>query len=542
MLICFRIVPVAVLIIAASVCAGDSLHSRIDAMIEAKASGAVNPSTSDEEFIRRVYLDLAGRIPTAVEAREFLANSDSSKREKITDQLLESDDYPRRMKELFHVMFMERRGTHEEWDKFLQESFSANKPWDQFVREILHPNADDELTRGSAFFITKRLEKYGQNPTDYPGLVRDVGRLFMGVDVQCAQCHDHLFIDDYKQIDYQGLFAYLGSVSIRRDVQFPAVAEKPIKKKIEFMSVFDMQPLQVGLRLPFGEEVEIPTFKNGEEYITPPDRKTKSPGVLKFSTLKVLGETLPVADNDLFKKNIVNRLWWAMMGRGLVHPLDLHHQENAPSHPELLQLLADEFASHKFDIKWMLRELALTKTYQRSGLLPGDSQRPPKPESYEVALERPLSAEQILRSLLLSTGELESVLANDKKDEKDAEGEELTYSEIYDRFKAALANPPREPEVDFSPTVKAALFLSNDDLLVSWLQPRDGNLVDRLSKIDDAKEIAEEVYLAILTRAPTDEERTEAIDYLSEQIKRRSAAVGNLAWALLTSTEFCVNH
>ena len=161
------------------------LHARIDKLIAAKAGGPVNPPATDAEFIRRIYLDFAGRIPTIEETREFLAENSADKRIKLIDKLLASKDYPRRMQELFHVMLMERRGDHDDWTKFLRKSFEANKPWDQIVREILNPNADDEATRGAAFFYTKRLEKYGQNPTDYPGLVRDVGRLFMGVDVQC---------------------------------------------------------------------------------------------------------------------------------------------------------------------------------------------------------------------------------------------------------------------------------------------------------------------------------------------------------------------
>ena len=142
------------------------------------------------------------------------------------------------MRELFNVMLMERQGDNPEWTKFLQTAFESNTPWDKLAEAILCPNAEDEKTRGAAFFITRRLDKVGQNPTDYPGLTRDVGRLFMGVDLQCAQCHDHLFVNDYKQLDYHGLFAFLGQTFIRTDVKFPAVGESLVTKKNEFMSVF----------------------------------------------------------------------------------------------------------------------------------------------------------------------------------------------------------------------------------------------------------------------------------------------------------------
>jgi hypothetical protein len=108
------------------------------------------------------------------------------------------------MEELLNQMLMERCGEDPEWQKFLAWAADTNQPWDVISRAILDPDAESELARGAAYFITNRLTKIGQQETDFPGLTRDVGRMFMGVDLQCAQCHDHLFIDDYKQIDFQG--------------------------------------------------------------------------------------------------------------------------------------------------------------------------------------------------------------------------------------------------------------------------------------------------------------------------------------------------
>src|SRR5262245_59369615 len=186
------------------------LRRRIDEQIGGRAGGRLSERASDAEFLRRVYLDLAGRVPSLEETRAFLADGAADKREKLIDHLLASDDHVRRMTQVLHVMLMERMGDHAEWQKFLRTSLEANKPWDQLCRELLSPNAEDEATRGSAFWYTKRLEKYGENPVDLPGLVRDVGRLFLGIDVQCAQCHDHLFVEDYKQEFYHGLFAFVG--------------------------------------------------------------------------------------------------------------------------------------------------------------------------------------------------------------------------------------------------------------------------------------------------------------------------------------------
>lgn len=521
-----------VLCLLTTAAAEEPLHVRIDRLIDAGAAVPAAARTTEAEFLRRAWLDFAGRIPSADDARAFLADTAADKREKLIDRLLAGPDYPQRMTEAFTVLLMERRGTHPDWEKFLRLSFERNKPWDQMVREILCPDPDDEATRGAAYFITQRLYKVGENPTDYPGLTRDVGRLFLGRDLQCAQCHDHLFVDDYKQAQFQGLYAFFLPTFIRTDVKFPAVGEKPVTEKLTFASVFVQQEMKTGPRLPGGMEIEIPHFEKGDEFAVPPDKKTRHPGVPKFRPLAALARQLPRADNEQFTRNAANRLWFLLMGRGLVHPLDLHHAGNPPSHPELLDLLSKEFAAHGFDIKWLLRELALTETYQRSSLLPdGTEPQSVPPQSFRVALERPLSAEQLLHSTRQATGE-----SSHPADAKQLDA-------LQTRFVKAFGNPPQEPEESFAPSLKAALFVLNDTTILGWLEPRDGNLIDRLAKLDTPEAIAGELYLSTLTRLPTDEERAEVAAYLDGKTgAARTKALGHLAWALLASTEFCLNH
>lgn len=526
-------------VLLARVSLGDDapLHARIDALIAAKAAGApLAPRASDGEFLRRVYLDLAGRIPTAEEARAFFADEAGDKRTKAIDALLDGPDYARRMSQAFHVMLMERLGDHAEWQTYLQAAFAGNKPWDVMSREMLNPS-EEEGTRGAGLFYSKRLENYGQNPVDVPALVRDVGRLFMGIDVQCAQCHDHLFVDDYKQEYYQGLFAFVGNLQLRQGLKYPAVQEKPLTKKVEFVSVFVKEPKAIGPRLPGLAEVEIPTFeKKGEEFEVPPDPKTKFPGKLKFSPVKVLAEQLPTAGNQLFKRNIANRVWWLLMGRGLVHPLDLQHAGNAPSHPELLDLLAEELAAHQFDLKWLFREIALSEAYQRASAAEDPAMTSAPLESYRLALEKPLSAEQLLSAMLTATGEMPRVQAiSDAKHES-------SLTKLSERFVKAFALPAREPEVEHAPSVKAALFLLNDSVVLSWLTPQDGNLADRLQKIVEPDQLAEELYVSVVTRLPSEDERKLVREHLGKHPDAREKAIGQLIWALLASNEFGVGH
>jgi hypothetical protein len=298
------------------------------------------------------------------------------------------------------------------------------------------------------------------------------------------------------------------------------------------MSVFKKEPKETGPRIPGLKENEIPLIEKGKEYLTPPDKKTGSPGVPRFSLLAQLAEQLPVAENTAFVRNIVNRLWFAMMGRGLVNPLDLHHKDNPPSHPQVLDLLAKEFVDHRFDMKWLLRELALTQTYQRSSLLPKNSKRL-LPKSFLTAIEKRLSAEQLLWSILEATGERERYRSPSEAKNLDA---------AKAKFVKAFANPAREPEDEFTPSLKSALFLLNDDLVLGWLTPRPGNLIDRMAKQSDNKKVAEELYLSVLSRRPTAEEREEVMGYLTKKPDRRAIALGHLAWALMASTEFSVNH
>lgn len=487
--------------------AAEPLHARIDRLIPVPA----NPA-DDAEFLRRVTLDLAGTIPTAEETKRFLADPSPNKRTKRIEELQAEPTYAPRMANLFHVMWMERLGDSPEWTKYLTDSFAKNKPWDAMAREMLRADGTD----GSSFFIAKRLENYGQNPVDYSGLTRDIGRLFLGKNFQCCECHDHLTVDEYKQQHFQGLFAFVRNAYLA-DAKAMRVAEKPTLDKLAFASVFTKVPMTTAPALPGGMMLEIPQFAKGDEFAVKPDRKTNTVGVPKFRTLAALAAQLPTASNADFARNFVNRVWFLLLGRGLVHPLDLHHKDNPASHPELLGLLEKEFVEHKFDVKWLVREIALSQAYQRSSL--GTA----KPESFAVAIEKRLTAEQLFASVMVAT-------------------ESRSNDALKAKFLKAFANQPREPEDEIAPSLKAALFLLHDKDVLELLKPKPGNLVDRLAKIEKSEAIAKELYLAVLTRKPTAEEAKTVTSYLAKHSIKKADVIGKLAWALLASTEFGINH
>lgn len=346
----------------------EPLHERIDRIVESSAVGGTAPVASDEEFIRRVYLDLAGMTPPVGEVRAFLADASSDKRARLIDRLLASPDFARRMSIAFDVMLMERRGDKvvptAEWRTWLYDSFLANKPFNQLAGEILAADGLDPAKRPAARYYLDRDAE--------PHLVtRDVGRMFFGMDLQCAQCHDHPLIEDYYQADYHGLFAYLSRISLFTDKDKKVLLAEKGEGEAAFQSVFD--PNSKGVtrpRLPQGRQIDEPFFPAGEEYNVKPDKEVRP--VPKFSRLAQLASAVAAGDNPAFRRNIANRLWALMLGRGIVHPLDLHNGGNPPSHPELLDLLATEFAAMNFDTRAMIREIALSRTYQRSLAMPAE--------------------------------------------------------------------------------------------------------------------------------------------------------------------------
>ncbi len=503
----------------------EPLSVRIDEHINAKAKAdtvPLAPAADDAEFLRRASLDFAGRIPTADEARRFLADPDPKKREKLIDRLLAAPGYAAHMADLFSVMLMERLGEHPEWTKYLTASFAKNKHWNAMAREMLRADSKDTANAGASFFLSKRLENYGQNPVDYSGLTRDVGRLFLGKNFQCCECHDHLFVEDYKQQHFQGLHTFFRSAMLVKPGTI-LVGERPLLSKTDFVSVFTKVMMSTGPALPGMMMLDVPTFAKGMEFAVLPDKKTGSLGVLKFSTLAAVSEKLPRAENEDFTRNMANRLWFLLLGRGLVHPLDMQHSKNLGSHPELLDLLAKEFAARDFDMKWLMREIALSQAYQRSSLIPAGSE-PPDPRYFAVALEKRLTADQLLHSMATATG------ADAKAEEK-----------LRPRFLKAFANQPREPEDEITPSLKAALFVLHDEAVLALVKPANGNLVDRLAKLSDDR-IAEELYLSILTRKPTAEESATVAKVWKTDPSKKADAAGRLAWALLASMEFSINH
>jgi len=495
------------------------LHARIDGFIVAghgERAQQAAPRASDEEFLRRVTLDLTGTIPSPIDIRTFVADTSTGKRAKAIDRLLASPNYARRMAQHFDVVLMERRKDvkvpRPVWEDYLKAAFAANRPYDELVRELLAADGVDPKLRPAAKFMLDRdLEAHL--------VTRDLSRVFLGRNLQCCQCHDHPHIEALKQSEYYGIYAYVSRSYLHPNAKAPAavIAEKA-EGETTFVSVFDkaMKQGMTSPTLPDAKPVAEPKPVKGKEYISGIGKDVRL--VPAFSRRALLPGAIATAENQAFVRTGANRLWAMMMGRGLVHPLDADHAENPPSHPELLELLAKEFASHKFDVKWLLREIALSDAYGRSSEVPSSLESVPE-DRYLVGMLKPMTPEQLAQSIGDATGKPANVAA----------------------FRTAFAGQPGEPEDGKTATLDQTLFLKHGAILRDgFTLPKPGNLADRLAKMKDGA-VAEELFLAVFSRMPTADERADVLAMLKAS-KDRPAACGELVWALVASGEFRFNH
>ena len=514
------------------------LSQRIDQEIAKKKPNFAKeaaPLAGDAEFLRRIYLDLTGVIPTSKEARAFLADQGPNKRQQLVERLLASDAFARHMTNFFDLLFLDRRPDKHikasEWREFLRTSLAANKPYDQLAREILSADGADPKQRPAAKFF---LDRDGETHL----LTRDISRVFLGKNLQCAQCHDHPLVDAFKQDHYYGLYAYLNRsfVFTEKGGKLAIFAEKG-EGEVSFQSVFVKVTKNTGPRLLDGPPLTEPKLDKGKEYIVPYKNGDKPQP--KFSRRAFLAKT--ITESPLFARASANRLWSMFLGRGLIHPVEYDHPNNLPSHPQLLDALSTQLAEGKFNLKAMIKEIVLSHTYQRASELPKGS-ADVDPADYLVASLRPLSPEQLAWSLMQATG-----LTDAQRQSLGNKASEVAVRNALagnvDPFIRLFGNTPGEPTdpSNFEATLDQTLFLKNGDLLRGWLASRPGNLTHRLTELKDAA-LAEELYLSVLTRHPNDEERKEIAAYLANRPANRSQALEDLVWALATSAEFRFNH
>ncbi|MBY0514011.1 MAG: DUF1549 and DUF1553 domain-containing protein, partial [Gemmataceae bacterium] len=415
------------------------------------------------------------------------------------------------------------------WEEYLRTAFAGNRPYDAFARELLSADGADPKTRPAAkFFLDRDLE---------PNLVtRDLGRVFLGKNLQCAQCHDHPLVADYKQADYFGLLAFINRSFLFPNAQAPtAVIAEKADGEVTFVSVFDKAKKQSSAvpRVLGMKAVEEPAAEKGKEYKVAPAKDVKP--VPSYSRREKLAKA--VTESPEFARTAANRLWAMLLGRGVVNPVDWDHAANPPSHPELMDLLATEFAAHQFDVKWLLREVALSKTYQRSSEVPAGEL---PADRYLAASLKPLSAEQLGYAVFQATGTTDAERAALGKSPTEAALDAKLMPRLAP-FRNVFGGQPGAPDAGTTTTLDQTLFLKYGGAVRGLIAPRTGNLADRLTKLTDPAALADELFVSVLSRPPTADEAKDVAELLAAA-KDRPAAINELVWALLASAEFRFNH
>ncbi len=472
----------------------------------------VQPSApvNDAVWCRRVWLDLGGRIPTATEVNAFLQAPAESRRADLVDRLLASEEYPRRMRELWDVFLLGRpkrdnadqRRRDNGWWTYLEGAFRTNRPWNVIVRQLLTARPENPDEKGASWFLYERRN-------DFQAIAEAVAPVVYGTRIDCAQCHDHPLAREIKQAHYWGLVA-----AFNRGKNIDggsAVAESAIGGFINFVNLKKQSQPATVLLLTGASVPE--TLPGGDEKETDSDDKyvdaAASPKVPKFSRRAAFAE-LATTNNPLLARAFVNRLWAALMGRGIVHPADEMNARNAPSHPELLDWLSQDFAASGYDIRRLVRGLVLSRPY---GLSPGST----PPETFAAAIERPLTGEQLARSWRVACG--------------------LPPED--DGFRHAVVSVM--PEVlpkDYNVSFQQAQFLAGSSTLTGVFQEGPGTTLARLNGLPESTARVREAFSAVYGRPPEPLETEQAVAFLNHGAGAAAEKTRDLLWALMTSAEF----
>jgi hypothetical protein len=512
--------------------------------------------TDDQEFIRRIYLDLIGRIPTRDESLRFFANRHPSKRSHVIESLLASGEFAKHWRENLNSLFMggPAFGGNAEWRTWLEQALQQNKKWDEMAREILRGVPDKAGAAGAAQFLIARLSQ-GDSGLDL--VTRDVSRFFFGVDIQCARCHKHPEVDQWKQESYWGMAAYFNRTYVV-PIKGRAYLGEKASGEVQYSSRSGSQKIAPAMFLTGEKLIEpstaaatkakdkatapAPPSEDPAAYLVPPEtakEKTRVP-VPRFSRRARFLEVAINPRNPYFKRAAVNYVWSQLLGRGLVEPIDQMHDGNPPSHPELLAFLADDFAAHQFDLRYLIRTITHSRAYQLSSGYPARLPRPAD-SKFARALLRPLSMQQLGMALLLATGYYDALQASaDAKTRCDPGAMRAKLESQHACTLATVVQNLGNLGETFQPGIREAFFLTNSPAFAGLVAR--GGLVARLASMKDDGALVQEAYLHILTRLPTSEEVEKLRSYLQRRPDRRAAACEQIVWALLTSSEFRFNH
>jgi hypothetical protein len=497
------------------------LAARIDALIDARlAEKKVQPAppTDDAEFLRRVYLDLAGRIPPAFEVREFLADPSPDKRARVVERLLESAGYVNHFSNVWRALLLPQTNNPQVqplvpgFEAWLRQRIRNNVPFDRLVREIVTgPTSPRRAMRGRSPRLGEPTPAafYKANERKPENLASNTSRLFLGIKLECAQCHNHP-TDHWTRTQFWEYAAFFAGIR----------PESPGTASAVVQEVSDVHEIKI----PGGDRVVAARYLDGHEPRWTAETWSRS----------ALAAWLTAAENPYFARATANRVWAHLFGIGIVEPVDDFCDQNPPSHPEVLEELARQLTAHHFDVKFLIRALTATQAYQRTSAAgrtgTGDAA---DPRLFARMAVKSLSPEQLFDSLAQATGY-----------RADGTATASLPGSPRAEFLARFANPDKPTEAHTS--ILQALALMNGNFVA------DATSVERsrtLAAVADAPFLdpaakVEALYLATLSRKARPEEAARLVQYVTNGGPRQSeaAALADIFWALLNSAEFMLNH
>jgi hypothetical protein len=480
------------------------------------------PRGDDPEFLRRVYIDLTGRVPTAEQAIAFLDSKDPDKRAKLIDTLLASPQFGEQFGRTWRDWICppelpsdanggkQPNTEAQNLGKWLGTRFAAGDTWDKIAREILTVEGEIKSKPQVIFF---GLVGEGGKVTA-GGSARSVGSLFMGVQLQCAECHDDPY-RSWAQKEHWALAAFFSKVN----GDFNKVSESPASK---------------------AAQITIPksAFKNSGTNVPAAFLDGKTVQLEKDGALRPhLVDWLTAKDNPYFARAFANRLWFYFFARGIVHPVDDFRELNPPSHPGLMKVLAGEFAAAGFDIKHLIRCVCNSEAYQRtSRVVPGTSE--PTVAALTASFGRmPLrvmTADVLFDSLKLAYGDPKLDLRGFDPRDGIGAGESAPVADAYLEFLRRFGTN-KEDATDFTHGIPQLLTMINHPRLLAGSKALDGYL--KATPSSTPEQTVEWLYLATLSRRPTNVEQAEAQRYLQKSGEPTKSYVGVL-WMLVNRSEF----
>ena len=498
-------------------------NNYIDELIYAKLKNLhITPSAlaTDEEFLRRAYLDLIGLAPTPEEYQRFMSDKDRDKREKLVDQLMARDEFAdvqaAQWAETLKITtngdstFGADRKAAFSYYAWIRDEMRKNAPLNEFVRA--------QVASAGSTFEDPAANLYTMLPQgqyDPKAVAQDVAQVFTGVRIQCAQCHNHPF-DRWTQDDYYSFVSF-----------FTGVKRKVASEAREFC-IYD-DPNAPPARHLLDNRPMPPRFLGGDS----PDVKGKDPRI-------ALADWLTSKDNALFRQNLANRIWAHFMGRGIVEPVDDVRISNPPSNRELLEELGRHLASYGYDARRLIRDICTSRAYQLSAV-PNATNRDDATQFSHAGLRR-LRADVLLDTIdeVTATTTYFGNYPAGLRAIQLYEGARRSGNYFLNTFGLAARDSVNASETRLEPTLAQALHLINGDTVEGKLA-RSPVVPQLLKEKAPPDKIIETLYIRSLSRKPSPEERKKMETLIAGHANERKP-YDDIFWALLNSTEFEFNH